>query len=110
MAAQVSQDKLKEAMEKGEQKFKDAIEKAKDNPEAREAMEKALKEFHKAMEEKIQSAPKGGPGDEVRSTCARIPRLPADAGVQFEAMQGGQFQFAPGGDGKAFMVQGGQAG
>ncbi len=106
-AAWAPQENLKEAMEKGDAKFKEAMEKMKDNPEAREAMEKAMKEFDKAMEESIRNAPKmptGGVfGGQLSSGGYGQGQL------QFQPMQafggGGQMQPFQGGDGKMMVFR-----
>lgn len=107
MAAQVSQEKLKEAQEKGEAKFKEALEKLQDNPEAREVMEKAMREFHKAMEEKMKAAPKGPAGAFVQPGQFQFQGLiPAQGlhGLQVQPLQGLNWTQIP--EGKTFTWQG----
>jgi hypothetical protein len=104
-AAPAQQEKMKEAMEKGEQKFKEAIDRVKDNPEAREAMEKAMKEFHRAMEESMKTAPRfAQPGQQFQGVQGFQGFQPK------KGFEGGNFQFAPAGDARFVYQVGGKGG
>jgi C-terminal processing protease CtpA/Prc len=85
---QNNSDASKQAMERGLAQFKQAMEKVKDNPEAKAEIEKAMKAFEKGMAEAMKAMPKSVEG-------FNLQEFKAPLAVQGFDMPQGAMMFAP---------------